>query len=120
MRLILDTSQFNKVEVTRPFAARVDNEGNQRRDKQGGTGLPLWACQVAVYTDDGAEVLQVTVADDNPPELIREQRVTLDGLEAMPWATNKGEPRVAYRAKSVMPVSTAKSTTTQQQVKAAS
>lgn len=119
MRLMVDTSHFTKVEVTRPFVARRDNDGNQRRDKQGGTGLPLWAVQVAVLTDEGMEVLLITVAAEKPPELKQEQRVTLEGLEAMPWATNKGEPRVAYRAKSVTPIAES-SKSTASQVKAAS
>jgi hypothetical protein len=117
MRLMLDTSRFRKVEVAKPFDARMDQDGNHRRDKKGGTGLPLWACKVAVYADEDVEVLLVTVATDQPPSLAQEQHVTLNGLEAMPWATSKGEPRVAYRAESVTPVSTNKSASS---IKAAS
>lgn len=111
MKLMLDTSRFRKVEVAKPFEPRVDQDGNQRRDKKGGTGLPLWACKVAVYTDEDVEVLLVTVAIDTPPPLIQEQHVTLSGLEAMPWSTSKGEPRVAFRAESLTPVSSTKSAT---------
>lgn len=111
MRLFLDTSRFNKVEVAKPFEARRDNDGNHRRDKKrGGSGLPLWACKVAVYADEDVDVLMVTVAAEQPPELAQEQRVVLNGLEAMPWSSNKGEAKVAYRAESVTPVAASKPT----------
>lgn len=110
MRLFIDTSRLTKVEVVKPFEARLDNDGNHRKDnKRGGTGLPLYACKLAVWSEGDMETVLVTVATENPPKLAAEQLVTLHDLEAMPWSTNKGEPRVAYRASSVAAVSANKS-----------
>ncbi|RZQ62256.1 hypothetical protein [Amycolatopsis suaedae] len=105
MDLIIDTSGVD-FQVAKPFEPRFDREGNQRRDKQGGTNLPLHAVQLVAWTKDGSETVLVTVATDNPPELTQRQSVTIEGLQAMPWVSD-GRPKVAFRARAVNAVPTA-------------
>jgi hypothetical protein len=102
MDLILDTSNV-QFQASRGFEPRLDKDGNQRRDKQGGTNLPLHAAQLVAWCENGAETILVTVATDNPPTLTPGQSVAVDRLQAMPWV-QQGSPRVAFRAKSVLPV----------------
>ena len=101
MDLVIDTAGV-EFQVARPFEPRRDKEGNQRRDKQGGTNLPLHAVQLVAWTEAGSETVLVTVATDNPPKLSQRQSVTVEGLQAMPWVSD-GKPKVAYRARAVVP-----------------
>lgn len=109
MDLIIDTTGV-EFQVSKPFEPRMDRDGNQRRDKQGGTGLPLHATQLVAWTEAGSETLLVTVATDNPPKLTQKQFVTIEGLQAMPWvAGGDSKPKVAFRASAVVPNDVAKS-----------
>lgn len=105
MDLMIDTTGVD-FQVAKPFEPRFDKDGNQRRDKQGRTNLPLHAVQLVAWTEAGSETLLVTVATDNPPTLTQRQSVTIDGLQAMPWVAD-GKPKVAFRARAVVPVEAA-------------
>ncbi|WP_199431196.1 hypothetical protein [Qaidamihabitans albus] len=108
MDLMIDTTGV-KFQVARSFEPRLDKDGNQRRDKQGGTNLPLHAVQLVAWTTDGSETVLVTVATDNPPQLTQRQSVTIERLQAMPWIDGSGKPKVAFRARAVVPVPTGNS-----------
>jgi hypothetical protein len=107
MDLMIDTSGV-EFQVAKPFEPRFDKDGNQRRDKQGGTNLPLHAAQLVAWSEAGSETLLVTVATDHPPELTQRQSVRIEGLQAMPWVSD-GKPKVAFRARAVVPVSAGQS-----------
>ena len=101
MDLILDTVS-TKFQVCGEFGPRLDKDGVQRRDKSGGTNLPLWAVQLVAWFDAGAETILVTVAVSDPPKVSQGQYVSVERLQAMPWVQN-GNSRVAFRAKSILP-----------------
>ncbi|MCO1657430.1 hypothetical protein [Pseudonocardia humida] len=103
MDLIIDTSNA-KFQVSGDFEPRLDKDRVQRRDKSGGTNLPLWAAKVVAWTDGDAETLLVTVAVENPPKVSQGQFVSIERLQAMPWVQN-GNARVAFRAKTIVPLS---------------
>ena len=103
MKLILDTSN-TKFQLGGEFTPRLDKDGNQRRDKSGGTNLPLYAVKLVAWSDADAETILVTVpVASTPPALQQGDHVVVERLEAMPWVQN-GNARVAFRAKSVLPV----------------
>lgn len=106
MDLIIDTSS-TEFQVGGPFEPRLDKEGVHRRDKQGGTNLPLFAVKLVAWADSDTETILVTVAAKEPPNVTRGQRVSVERLQAMPWVQN-GNARVAFRAKSVVPIAGAK------------
>src|SRR3954467_7176625 len=101
MQLIIDTSNAT-FQVSGEFEPRLDKDKVQRRDKTGGTNLPLWAVKLVAWTDGDAETLLVTVAAENPPKVGQSQHVSVDRLQAMPWVQN-GNVRVASRAAAVIP-----------------
>ena len=101
MDLILDTVS-TKFQVCVEFSPRLDKDGVQRRDKSGGTNLPLWAVQLVAWFDADAETILVTVAVSDPPKVSQGQYMVVERLEAMPWVQN-GNSRVAFRAKSILP-----------------
>jgi hypothetical protein len=73
---------------------KVDQHGTQRTEKN--TGRPMWATQVVVLDESGAEVISITTAGEKP-NVKAGQLVIPAQLEAIPWATN-GRSGVAYRA----------------------
>ncbi len=88
MKLYVDTSDV-VFEVGKPFAAKRDPEGRQRKERSGEQRL-LWVVQLVAFAADGVETLNVTVASDGePPRLTQKQSVTPVGLEAVPWAKDK-------------------------------
>jgi hypothetical protein len=101
MDLILDTSTM-KFQASGEFEPRLDKDGVQRRDKSGGTNLPLFAVKLVAWGDADAETILVTVAVADPPKVTQGQYVSVERLQAMPWVQN-GNSRVAFRAKSVVP-----------------
>jgi hypothetical protein len=101
MDLILDTSNV-KFQVSGEFEPRLDKDRVQRRDKSGGTNLPLWAVKLVAWTDGDAETILVTVAVADPPKVSQGQFVSVDRLQAMPWVQN-GNSRVAFRANAIIP-----------------
>ena len=103
MKLILNTTN-TRFQASGPFEPRLDKDGVQRRDKSGGTNLPLWAVKLVAWTGSDAETLLVTVPAAQPPQLFQSDFVDVEGLEAMPWVQN-GNSRVAFRATSILPVS---------------
>jgi hypothetical protein len=103
MDLILDTSA-TKFQVSGEFSPRLDKDGVHRRDKSGGTNLPLYAVKLVAWSDADAETILVTVAVMDPPKVSQGQYVSVERLQAMPWVQN-GNSRVAFRAKSIVPAS---------------
>ena len=107
MDLILDTVS-TKFQVCGEFSPRLDKDGVQRRDKSGGTNLPLWAVQLVAWFDAGAETILVTVAVSDPPKVSQGGYVSVERLQAMPWVQNgTNAVKVAYRAAAVVPVTSA-------------
>jgi hypothetical protein len=106
MRLMLNTSGY-VFEAAKAAEPKLDREhgGIQRQDRE--TGRPLWIVQVIAKGPDGAEVLNVTVAGDQP-KLTPGMTVDLKGLEAIPWAGKDGKSRTAYRAEAVHATATVK------------
>jgi hypothetical protein len=102
MDLIIDTTGTT-FQAAGEFEPRLDKDKVQRRDKSGGTNALLWAVKLVAWSDGDVETVLVTVAADLPPKVGQGQRVEIDRLQAMPWVQN-GQARVAFRAKSVIPV----------------
>lgn len=100
MDLIIDTSE-SKFQVSGAFEPRYDKDGVHRRDKQGGTNLPLYAVKLVAWFDADAETILVTVAVADPPKVVQGEYVSVERLQAMPWVQN-GNARVAFRARSVV------------------
>src|SRR3989442_2897110 len=101
MDLIIDTTGV-EFQVAKPFEARMDRERDvQRRDKQGGTNLPLWAVQLVAWTEAGSETLMVTVPAENAPKVTQKQFVKVDGLQAMPLVNNR-QMKGAFLANAVV------------------
>jgi hypothetical protein len=108
MDLVIDTSAIT-FQVGRGFEARLDKDGVHRRDKAGGTNLPLYAVQLIAFDEGGAETILVTVATTDPPKVVQGQSVRLERLQAMPWVQNgTNAVKVAYRAAAVLPTSASK------------
>ena len=102
MKLILN-SESMQFQAASSFEARLDKDGVHRKDKSGGTNLPLYAVKLVAWVESDAETILVTVPVASPPVLSQGDQVVVEGLEAMPWVQN-GNSRVAFRAKSVLPV----------------
>jgi len=100
MQLFVETSRTSFT-VTRTAVEKLDQNGRQKTDRN--TAEPLWVVQVMALDEKGGEMLNVTVAGV-PPKVTVGQQVALVDLEAIPWATN-GKNGVAFRAKSITPVS---------------
>ena len=101
MKLMIDTRPMT-FQASGEFEPRLDKDRVQRRDKSGGTNLPLWAVQLVAWFDAGAETILVTVAVADPPKVTQGGYVSVERLQAMPWVQN-GNSRVAFRAKSILP-----------------
>ena len=98
MRLVLDTSGYAP-EVSREPEPKVDRKtGAQRQDKT--TGRLQWVVQLYVKGQDGGEIINVTVAGEQP-KLTLGQPVTVKGLEVIPWVGDDGKSRTAFRAESI-------------------
>ncbi len=104
MELLIDTSR-KSFTVGRPFEPKVDDNGVQRLDRK--TRAPLWAAQLVVMDERGADTIVVTIAGD-PPALQQGQPVTPVQLVAIPWNRN-GREGIAYRVTEVRTLSAAKS-----------
>ena len=102
MKLYVDTTG-KQVTVSKKSEPKNDQSGNQRSEKN--TGRPMWSTQVIVLDETGGEVISVTTAGEKPNVDVG-QLVTIEQLEAIPWATN-GRNGVAFRAVSLKPLSTA-------------
>ena len=97
MRLLIDTSKVSFT-VSRDPQAKMDQSGGnpgQKRDRN--TGFPLWTVQLVAMEAEGAEVINVVIAGEQPPKVTAGQLVTPVELQAIPWAQN-GKNGVAYRA----------------------
>ncbi|MGQ0480690.1 MAG: hypothetical protein ACT4O0_06640 [Pseudonocardia sp.] len=103
MELLIDISR-KSFSVGRPFERKLDDNGVQRLDRK--TRAPLWAAQLVVMDERGADTIVVTIAGD-PPSLQQGQPVTPMQLVAIPWNRN-GREGIAYRAIEVRPVAVAK------------
>lgn len=99
MELTIDMSEKD-VRVTRVAQPKVDQNSEQRSDKE--TGLPLWSVQVCVTDHTGGEVISVVVAGEKP-DLVIDGLVEVDRLVAAPWLSN-GRQAISYRAVAVRPL----------------
>lgn len=99
MRLFVDTQKVTFT-VTRNPEPKNDQDGKQRHRRQ--DGAPMWTTQVMALDESGGEVINITVAGQQPSATVG-QMVTPVNLEAIPWATN-GRSGVAYRADELQPV----------------
>ncbi|HEY9408951.1 MAG TPA: hypothetical protein VIP77_05160 [Jiangellaceae bacterium] len=104
MRLLVDTTG-KKFTVTKDVAEKTDQNGRQKMDRN--TQEPLWTVQVMALDETGGEMLNVTLAGNAAPKVTVGVDVNPVELEALPWATN-GKNGVAYRAKSLNPLSASK------------
>ena len=104
MKLYVDT-KGKQVTVSKDPEPKKDQNGSQRSDK--GTGRLMWSTQVFVLDENGGEVITITTAGEVPNVKVGEL-VTVEMLEAIPWATN-GRNGVAFRAVSLKPLSGASS-----------
>ena len=93
MKLYVDTTG-KQVTVSKSTETKNDQNGNQRSEK--GTGRLMWSTQVFVLDENGGEVITITTAGEKPSVKVG-QLVTVQQLEAIPWATN-GRNGVAFRA----------------------
>ena len=100
MKLYVDTTG-KQVTVSKQSEPKNDQNGSQRSER--GTGRPMWSTQVFVLDETGGEVITVTTAGEKPNVTVG-QLVTVEQLEAIPWAT-KGRNGVAFRAVSLKPLS---------------
>ncbi len=100
MKLQLDT-RGKQVTVSKDPEPKADQNGNQRSEK--GTGRLMWSTQVFVLDETGGEVITNTTAGEKPNVQVG-SLVTVEQLEAIPWATN-GRNGVAFRATELKPVS---------------
>ncbi len=89
-----------QVQVSKATEPKNDQNGNQRSEK--GTGRLMWSTQVFVLDENGGEVITITTAGEKPSVTVG-QLVTVEQLEAIPWATN-GRNGVAFRAVSLKPM----------------
>jgi hypothetical protein len=100
VKLYVDTSG-KQVTVSKDPEPKNDQNGNQRSEKK--TGRLMWSTQVFVLDEEGGEVISVTTAGEKPSVTVG-QPVTVQQLEAIPWATN-GRNGVAFRAIVLKPAS---------------
>lgn len=77
---------------------KLDQNGRQKVDRN---GTPMWTTQVIAQEKESADVFTVTVAGEKPNVTVGE-RITLEDLEAIPWANN-GKNGVAFRAAKLAP-----------------
>jgi len=104
VKLYVDT-KGKQVTVSMDPVPKTDQNGTQRSDK--GTGRLMWSTQVFVLDENGGEVITITTAGEVPNVKVGEL-VTVEMLEAIPWATN-GRNGVAFRAVSLKPLAGASS-----------
>jgi hypothetical protein len=98
VKLYVDTTG-KQVTVSMDPGPKNDQNGSQRSEK--GTGRLMWSTQVFVLDENGGEVISITTAGEKPNVKVGEL-VTVEQLEAIPWATN-GRNGVAFRAISLKP-----------------
>jgi hypothetical protein len=107
MRLLIDTSKVSFT-VSREPHAKMEQGTNPAQKRDRNTGFPLWTVQLVAMEADGAEVINVTVAGEQPPKVSGGQLVTPVELQAIPWAQN-GKNGTAFRATELKPVAAGKS-----------
>ena len=86
--------------VSRVPQAKNDADGRQKADRD--TGEPLFTTELVAMGHSGAEVFKVTTA--GAPPVAKRQAVTVRGLVANPWNVD-GRGGVAFRARSITPLS---------------
>ena len=77
MKLILN-SESMQFQAASSFEARLDKDGVHRRDKSGGTNLPLYAVKLVAWSDADAETILVTVPVATPPALSQGDHVVVE------------------------------------------
>ncbi|WP_260479248.1 hypothetical protein [Kibdelosporangium aridum] len=104
---MIDTSQVSFTVSLDP-QARMEHGDSRKQRTDRNTGFPLWSVQLVAMDADGAEVISVTTAGEQPPKVSAGQLVTPVDLQAIPWAQN-GKNGVAFRAADLKPVPAGKS-----------
>ena len=92
MKLLIDISRM-AFHVGRPFEPKLDDNGVQRLDRK--TRFPLFAAQLVVMSEDGADTIVVTIAGE-PPHLQQGQQVTPVQLVSSGWSSASG-PSCSWR-----------------------
>lgn len=111
--LYLTIDVFNRVEVSVEPAPKWRDRNKTEQATDGKTGEPIWVTQVYVRNPNGRDgetettVLPVRTSGPKPTVKV-DQAVTFEGLEAVPWANEKGSG-VLYRAKSIKPATASSS-----------
>ena len=106
MRYTLKTDGI-EFEVSRKPEPKTAPNGVQKVDAA--TGWPVWAVQLATFTneDEGSDVLMVNMASPTVPQLRWREPVEVVDLEMIPWSQKgrDGEIRsgVAFRAREIRP-----------------
>ena len=111
MRLFIDTNKAASggLVCARGFEPKVDiTTGRIKTDRT--TGQELSTIQLMALDEKGGEVITVTVAGASR-EIPVMTPVSVVELEAIPW-NNNGRSGVAFRAASVAPVNTGRTTNT--------
>jgi hypothetical protein len=96
MKLPIDTRGMRFTCTRKAELRTVRETGQPRLDRE--TGRELWQVQVMALTDDGAEILAITVPGE--PALTVGQTVNIEGLVGLPWAQGD-RAGIAYRAAAI-------------------
>lgn len=103
MRLPIDTAGMTFLCAVAPEPV-VDFD--TKRPKADENGAPLYAVQLVLLADGGAEVIVAKVAGEPPSGVVQGAKVRVTGLVASPWAMND-RSGVAFRAERIEPTTAA-------------
>ena len=101
MRLLIDT-QAVQFTVTRNPEPKLDGKRQQRFERT--SGLPMWSVQVVALDESGGEMLNLTVVDEDRPQVVVGQMVVPTDLVALPRSNvedGKLRSGVAFRVGSL-------------------
>jgi hypothetical protein len=96
MKLPIDTNSMRFTCTRKGERRTVRETGQPRLDRE--TGRELWQVQVMALTEDGAEILAITVPGE--PAVTVGQPVIIEGLVGLPW-TQGDRAGIAYRAAAI-------------------
>lgn len=99
MRLRIDTSGMTFLCAVAPEPV---TDFDTKRAKTDESGAPLYAVQLVLLAEDGAEVIVAKVAGEPAKGVIAGATVRVTGLVATPWAIGE-RSGVAFRADRIEP-----------------
>jgi hypothetical protein len=102
MRLPIDT---NGITFLCAMAPEPVMDFDTKRQKGDANGEPLYAVQLVLLADGGAEVISVKVPGSQPAGLTAGVPVTVAGLVATPWSMGD-RSGVSFKATSISTIST--------------